>query len=87
MSVQAGSITAAYIYVDSDKPLYKNGNQNLVAINILVIFAFLFAKYYYVWRNKRRDKVWNAMAEDERRDYTRNTKLVGSRRLDFRFAH
>jgi len=87
MSVQAGSITAAYVYVDSDKPLYKNGNKNLVAINALVIFAFLFAKYYYVWRNKRRDKIWNAMTEQERRDYTRNTTLVGSRRLDFRFAH
>ncbi|KAK3902652.1 hypothetical protein C8A05DRAFT_33659 [Staphylotrichum tortipilum] len=87
MSVQAGSIIGANIYQDSDKPLYKTGNQNLVIINVLVIGAFLFAKFYYVWRNKRRDKVWNAMTEQERRDYVRNTKLTGSRRLDFRFAH
>jgi hypothetical protein len=87
MSVQAGSITAAYIYVDEDKPLYKTGNQNLVIINFIVIGAFLFARFYYVWRNKQRDRVWNAMTEEERADYARNTKLTGSRRLDFRFAH
>ncbi len=87
MAVQAGSIISANIYQDDDKPLYKTGNQNLVIINVLVIGAFLFAKFYYVWRNNRRDKIWNAMTEQERRDYVRNTKLTGSRRLDFRFAH
>ena len=87
MSVQAGSIVSANIYQNHDKPLYKTGNRNLVIINVLVIGAFLFAKFYYVWRNKQRDKVWNAMTEQERRDYVRNTKLTGSRRLDFRFAH
>lgn len=87
MTVQTGSIIAAYIYQDYDKPLYKVGNQNLVIINFLVIGAFLFAKGYYVWRNKQRDKVWDAMTEQERRDYVDNTKLAGSRRLDFRFAH
>ncbi|KAK1762503.1 MFS permease [Phialemonium atrogriseum] len=87
MTVQTGSIIAAYIYQDYDKPLYKVGNQNLVIINFLVIGAFLFAKGYYVWRNKQRDRVWDAMTEQERRDYVDNTKLAGSRRLDFRFAH
>lgn len=87
MSVQAGSIVSANIYQDRDKPLYKTGNRNLVIINVLVIGAFLFAKFYYVWRNNQRDKIWNAMTEQERRDYVRNTKLTGSRRLDFRFAH
>ncbi|KAK1756621.1 major facilitator superfamily domain-containing protein [Echria macrotheca] len=87
MSVQAGSITAAYVYQDYDKPLYKNGNQNLVIVNVIVIFAFLFAKFYYQWRNRRRDVIWNAMTEEERAEYVRNTTLTGSRRLDFRFAH
>ncbi len=87
MSVQAGSVIGAYVYLDEDKPLYKTGNQNLVIVNILVIGAFLFAKFYYIWRNKRRDRIWNAMTEQERRDYVENTKLTGSRRLDFRFAH
>jgi hypothetical protein len=87
MSVQVSSIIAAYVYQDSDKPLYKKGNQNLVIINVVVIGVFLFAKFYYIQRNKHRDRVWNAMTEQERRDYTKNTRLSGSRRLDFRFAH
>ncbi|KAK4140866.1 MFS general substrate transporter [Dichotomopilus funicola] len=87
MAVQAGSVISANVYVESDKPLYKTGNQNLVIINFIVVGAFLFAKFYYVWRNKQRDRVWNAMTDQERRDYVKNTKLTGSRRLDFRFAH
>lgn len=87
MSVQAGSITASYVYQNHDKPLYKKGNQNLVIVNIAVIFLFLFAKFYYVWRNKQRDRIWKAMTEEQRTAYTKNTTLSGSRRLDFRFAH
>lgn len=87
MSVQVSSIVASYVYQDHDKPLYKQGNQNLVIINVVVIGAFLFAKFYYIFRNKQRDRVWLAMSEEERADYVKNTRLSGSRRLDFRFAH
>ena len=87
MSCQLSSVASSYVYRDYDKPLYRTGNRNLVIVNILVICIFLFTKFYYVWRNRQRDKVWNAMTEQERVDYTKNTKLSGSRRLDFRFAH
>ncbi len=87
MSVQVGSIISAYIYQDYDKPKYKNGNLTLVIINCFVIGLFLLTKAYYMWRNRQRDKVWAAMTEQERIDYVSNTKLSGSRRLDFRFAH
>ena len=52
---------AANIYRDNDKPLYKRGNRVLLAINVLVIFLFLFSKAYYVTKNKIRDRKWNAM--------------------------
>ncbi|KAI0593862.1 major facilitator superfamily domain-containing protein [Biscogniauxia sp. FL1348] len=87
MSVQMGNVIANFIYLDDDKPLYRRGNSVLFAINILALFLFVFAKLYYVWRNKQRDRVWNAMSEQEQADYIANTKIVGSRRLDFRFAH
>ncbi len=87
MCVQVGSIISAYIYVDSDSPLYHQGNQALFGINLLAIALFILAKLYYVWRNNRREKVWSAMSEEARNDYIANTKLSGSRRLDFRFAH
>ncbi|KAH8165214.1 hypothetical protein CIB48_g3022 [Xylaria polymorpha] len=87
MAVQAGNVVGNFIYLDDDKPLYKRGNSVLFAINILAIVVFLLTKVYYVWRNKQRDKVWNAMTEEERNDYITNTTTTGSRRLDFRFAH
>ncbi|KAI1734603.1 major facilitator superfamily domain-containing protein [Xylaria scruposa] len=87
MAVQAGNVIGNFIYLDDDKPLYKRGNSALFAINILAIVVFLFTKVYYVWRNKQRDRVWNAMTEEEQNTYIRNTTETGSRRLDFRFAH
>ncbi|RFU27524.1 hypothetical protein B7463_g8811, partial [Scytalidium lignicola] len=87
MSVQLGDIVASNIYRNDDKPLYKRGNRTLIAINVLVIFLFLLAKAYYVWKNKLRDRKWNAMTPEERINYTLTTKDKNSRRLDFRFAH
>ena len=87
MSVQAGDVAAYFIYRDDDKPKYRRGNTSLIAINILAIALFLFAKVYYVYENRRREKIWSAMSEDEKSDYIKNTDVQGSKRLDFRFAH
>lgn len=87
MNVQLGNVIANFIYLDDDKPKYKRGNSTLIGINVLCIVLFLLTKAYYIWRNKQRDAIWNAMTEEERQDYIQNTKLQGSRRLDFRFAH
>ncbi|KAI0869085.1 MFS general substrate transporter [Hypoxylon argillaceum] len=87
MAVQAGNVIANFVYLDDDKPLYKRGNSVLFAINVLSIVLFIFTKFYYIWRNKQREKVWNAMTEEEQHAYISSTRLIGSRRLDFRFAH
>ena len=87
MSVQLGNVISNNIYLEDDKPLYRRGNTNLVAINVLAILLFLFAKGYYVWENARREKIWGRMTEAERQEYRETSKVVGSRRLDFRFAH
>jgi hypothetical protein len=78
---------SANIYRTNDSPKYKHGNKVLIAINVLSIALFLFAKVYYILKNKSRDKKWNALTIEQQQDYLRNTKLRGSRRLDFRFAH
>ncbi|EPE06865.1 allantoate permease [Ophiostoma piceae UAMH 11346] len=87
ISVQLGNIIAAYIYRKDDAPYYHRGNKYLIVINFLAIGTFLFAKAYYVWRNKQREKQWNALSKEEQVKYKLETTLQGSRRLDFRFAH
>ncbi|CAG8918154.1 unnamed protein product [Penicillium salamii] len=87
MSVQAGDIAAYFVYRDDDKPKYRRGNTALIAINILAILVFIGAKVYYVFENRRRDKVWNTKSEKEKADYIKETREQGSKRLDFRFAH
>jgi predicted MFS family arabinose efflux permease len=62
MMVQCGGIIGSNIYREDDKPLYRRGNRNLVIINIVSICWFLFTKAYYVWKNKSRDRKWNAMS-------------------------
>jgi len=87
MAVQLGNIIASYIYRDDDKPLYHRGNQNLFIVNLLAIGVFLFTKVYYILRNRQKERAWNALTEEQKNEYRRTTKLQGSRRLDFRFAH
>lgn len=62
--VQVGDIIAANIYREDDKPLYKRGNRDLIAINVLSISLFIFTKIYYVTKNKIREKKWNAMTPE-----------------------
>ncbi|XMA11836.1 hypothetical protein WAI453_004627 [Rhynchosporium graminicola] len=87
MAVQLGSVCSNFMYRKDDKPLYHRGNRNLLIVNLLSIGVFLFTKAYYLYRNKQRDRVWNAMSAQEQSDYKRDTTFSGSRRLDFRFAH
>ncbi|KAL1901221.1 hypothetical protein Cpir12675_000587 [Ceratocystis pirilliformis] len=87
MFVQAGNIIATNIYRDDDKPLYRRGNKILLAITVYNIFQFYLVKLFYIWRNKVRERQWNAMSKEEQEDYVRSTTDEGMKRLDFRFAH
>ncbi|CAI5760349.1 unnamed protein product [Candida verbasci] len=87
MFVQLGSIIANNIYRTDDKPLYKRGNMQLFFISFALIPILILVKLYYVWKNKSRDKIWNAMTEEQRIDYRANTTDEGNKRLDFRFDH
>jgi len=46
---------------------------------------FVFQRTRYSLTNKIREKKWNAMSDDEKKEYLRNTKSEGSNRIDFRF--
>jgi hypothetical protein len=62
--VQLGGIIAANIYLNDDKPRYTRGNRHLIIINVLSILLFIFAKIYYITKNKIRDRKWNAMTPE-----------------------
>jgi hypothetical protein len=87
MCVQASSIISQNIYRDDDKPLYRRGNKVLIAICAWNFLVFIGAKVYYVWMNKKRERVWNSMNKDEKETYLETTTDKGNKRLDFRFAH
>jgi len=88
MFVQASAIVSAYIYQADDAPRYVRGNTILLVV-CLVNLCILYpgTKAYYMWRNKQRAKLWNAMTPEEQAHYLATTTDVGNRRLDFRFAH
>jgi hypothetical protein len=88
MFVQASAIIYAQIYQASDAPRYRRGNRTLIAINCVnILFMYPATKAYYIWRNRQKAKIWDAMSAEDRQIYLNTTKDVGNRRLDFRFAH
>lgn len=87
MFVQASGIIASNIYRNDDKPRYLRGNRILVSLCATNIGLYLFAKAYYILRNRHKARRWDAMTEEERANYLDTTTDEGNKRLDFRFAH
>ncbi|KAI0064886.1 allantoate permease [Artomyces pyxidatus] len=88
MFVQASSVIYSQIYRADDAPRYRRGNRQLIvisAINLGVLYPG--TKLYYIWRNRQKARVWDAMTPEEQAKYLETTTDVGNRRLDFRFAH
>lgn len=70
-----------------DSPLYRRGNKQLLALCCMNLVLYPLMKAYYVFRNKQRDKKWDALSEEQRLEYLATTTDKGNKRLDFRFAH
>ena len=87
MCVQTSNIISSNIYRTEDSPLYRRGNLILLCILAWNVVFIISTKFYYIWRNKQREKVWDAMTEEERDTYLRTTTDRGNKRLDFRFVH
>ncbi|KAF7559615.1 hypothetical protein G7046_g4545 [Stylonectria norvegica] len=76
ITYQIGSIVAANIYRDNDKPLYYTANRALVGMCVGNIVLFVLAKAYYMWRNRMIEKKFVNLPESEK-----------SHIIDMRFAH
>lgn len=81
MFVQAGGIISSNIYRKDDAPNYKHGNRTLLGIAVGNIGIYLLTKAYYVWRNKSREKKWNAMTQEQQLEYLETTSDEGNKRV------
>ncbi|EEY20087.1 conserved hypothetical protein [Verticillium alfalfae VaMs.102] len=54
------------IYREDDRPEYRRGNRVLVAIACMNICVYIVAKGFYIYKNRSREKKWQAMTEDVR---------------------
>ncbi|KAI4187385.1 MAG: hypothetical protein L6R41_002844 [Letrouitia leprolyta] len=52
MAVQASNIISSQIYRKDDAPLYRRGNKVLLSIAAYNAALFIFAKFYYAYKNK-----------------------------------
>jgi hypothetical protein len=85
ITIQLSGIASSNIYRDDDKPLYRRGNEQLIAINAATAVAYVLAKLYYTWRNKQKRVRWDAMTSEEKAKYLEEHGNLGNKRLDFRF--
>ncbi|KAL2883493.1 hypothetical protein SGCOL_001176 [Colletotrichum sp. CLE4] len=87
MMVQLARVIYSNIYREDDRPQYRRGNRVLIGICCMNICVYLIAKVFYMWCNKKREKEWKAMTEEEKIHYLETTKDQGSSRKDIRFKH
>ena len=87
MFLQAAGIISANIYREDDAPAYHRGNVVLIGCAFGTLGACIFARYYYIYRNKQKDRAWNALTIEQQEDYVKNTSDQANKRLDFKFVY
>ncbi|GFF93109.1 uncharacterized transporter YIL166C [Aspergillus udagawae] len=85
ITIQLSGIASSNIYREDDKPYYRRGNSQLIAINVATVVAYALAKAYYVARNQWKRQRWEAMSESQKAEYLETTTDEGNKRLDFLF--
>ncbi|KAF8434495.1 allantoate permease [Boletus edulis BED1] len=77
MFVQVSIAVAAQVYRSNDAPRYRHGNSILIIIcSINVLLLYPATKVYYIWRNRQRARIWDAMTPEEKVHYL-NTRMLG----------
>jgi hypothetical protein len=61
------------------------GNWINFALMAGAALLFIAQRTRYSLTNKFRAAKWNNMSDDQKKDYLKTTKSVGSNRLDYRF--
>ncbi|KAK9765012.1 hypothetical protein K7432_006995 [Basidiobolus ranarum] len=79
-------VPGSQIYRTDDQPRFHRGNWINIGLLTIACILFLALRAYYIYVNNKRDKIWNAMTNEERQHYLDTTKDRGNNRLDFRFS-
>ncbi|CAI2034650.1 hypothetical protein SEUBUCD646_0I00150 [Saccharomyces eubayanus] len=87
ISAQIGTIIASNLYRNDDKPYYVKGNKALLGFACFNICMAVATKFYYISRNRYKERKWNLMTKEERTNYLDTTTDLGMKRLDYRFIH
>lgn len=87
MFLQSAGIISANIYRADDAPAYHRGNVVLIGCAFGALGACILARYYYIFRNKQKDRAWNTLTIEQQEDYIKNTTDEANKRLDFKFVY
>ncbi|THY47242.1 putative MFS transporter [Aureobasidium pullulans] len=85
---EIGSIAAAQIYRDDDKPYYYTGNKVLISICAVSIVGLLIHREVLKHINRKKQRAWESLSEVEQREYSKNQEhSIGNKSLAFRFCY
>ncbi|THV97644.1 putative MFS transporter [Aureobasidium pullulans] len=85
---EIGSIAAAQIYRDDDKPYYYTGNKVLISICAVSIVGLLIHREVLKHINRKKQRAWESLSEVEQREYSKNQEhSIGNKSLTFRFCY
>ncbi|KAJ5509741.1 hypothetical protein N7527_011884 [Penicillium freii] len=85
VTIQLSGIASSNIYRADDKPNYRRGNGQLIAVNVATMVAYVLAKLYYTRRNQWKKTQWDKFTPEEKATYLSTTTDEGNKRLDFQF--
>ncbi|KAI5243192.1 putative MFS transporter [Aureobasidium subglaciale] len=85
---EVGSVAAAQIYREKDKPYYYQGNKVLVSICAAAVIATLLHREALRHINRKKQRAWKNLSEVEQRDYDQNQgHSIGNKSLTFKFPY
>ncbi|KAG2165810.1 hypothetical protein JADG_005549 [Aureobasidium aubasidani] len=85
---EIGSIAAAQIYRDDDKPYYYTGNKVLISICAVSIVGLLIHREVLKHINRKKQRAWGSLSEVEQREYSKNQEhSIGNKSLTFKFSY
>ncbi|KAG9721431.1 hypothetical protein KCU73_g14252, partial [Aureobasidium melanogenum] len=85
---EIGSVAAAQIYREKDKPYYYTGNKVLISICAASVVVILSHREVLRHLNRKKRKAWEELSEIEQREYDRvQGHNVGNKSLTFAFTY